>query len=35
MAQLDRVFAGEEEGYCYARYDNPSAAALEQALALG
>ena len=30
MAQLDRVFAGEEKGYCYARYDNPSAAALEE-----
>jgi cystathionine beta-lyase/cystathionine gamma-synthase len=29
MAQLDRVFADEEKGYCYARYDNPSAAALE------
>jgi cystathionine gamma-synthase/methionine-gamma-lyase len=30
MAQLDRVFAHEEKGYCYARYDNPSAAALEE-----
>src|ERR1039458_6967020 len=30
MAQLDRVFADEEKGYCYARYDNPSAAALEE-----
>ena len=29
MEQLDRVFAEEEKGYCYARYDNPSAAALE------
>jgi cystathionine gamma-synthase/methionine-gamma-lyase len=29
MEQLDRVFADEEKGYCYARYDNPSAAALE------
>jgi cystathionine beta-lyase/cystathionine gamma-synthase len=30
MAQLDRVFADEEKGYCYARYDNPSTAALEE-----
>ena len=30
MAQLDRVFADEEKGFCYARYDNPSAAALEE-----
>jgi cystathionine beta-lyase/cystathionine gamma-synthase len=30
MAQLDRVFAHEEKGYCYARYDNPSAGALEE-----
>jgi cystathionine gamma-synthase/methionine-gamma-lyase len=29
-AQLDRVFAQEEKGYCYARYDNPSAGALEE-----
>ena len=29
MEQLDRIFSQEEEGYCYARYDNPSAAALE------
>jgi cystathionine beta-lyase/cystathionine gamma-synthase len=33
MAQLDRIFGHEEEGYCYARYDNPSAAALEELLA--
>ncbi len=33
MEQLDRVFADEEKGYCYARYDNPSAAALETLLA--
>jgi cystathionine beta-lyase/cystathionine gamma-synthase len=32
MEQLDRVFAGEEPGYCYARFDNPSAAALEELL---
>jgi len=30
MEQLDRVFGGEEQGYCYARYDNPSTAALEE-----
>jgi cystathionine beta-lyase/cystathionine gamma-synthase len=30
MEQLDRVFGREEEGYSYARYDNPSNAALEQ-----
>ncbi len=33
MEQLDRVFAREEEGYCYARYDNPTNAALEELLA--
>src|SRR5688500_18596990 len=30
MAQLDRIFAREEEGYSYSRYDNPTNAALEQ-----
>ncbi len=30
MEQLDRVFGGQEQGYCYARYDNPSTAALEE-----
>jgi cystathionine beta-lyase/cystathionine gamma-synthase len=30
MEELDRVFAREEPGYCYARYDNPSNAALEE-----
>jgi cystathionine gamma-synthase/methionine-gamma-lyase len=30
MEQLDRIFGHEEEGPCYARYDNPSAAALEE-----
>jgi cystathionine gamma-synthase/methionine-gamma-lyase len=30
MAQLDRIFAGEDAGYCYSRYDNPSSAALEE-----
>src|SRR5438093_677054 len=32
MEQLDRVFAREEEGYCYSRYDNPSASALEEVM---
>ena len=29
MEQLDRIFGHEEQGFCYARYDSPSAAALE------
>jgi cystathionine beta-lyase/cystathionine gamma-synthase len=29
MEQLDRVFAGEEAGYCYSRYDNPTNNAFE------
>ncbi len=29
MQQLDRIFGREEPGYCYARYDNPTNAALE------
>jgi cystathionine gamma-synthase/methionine-gamma-lyase len=33
MEQLDRIFAQEETGPCYARYDNPSAAALEELVA--
>ena len=28
--QLDHIFAQEEQGYCYSRYDNPSTAALEE-----
>ena len=32
-AQLDRVLGGEEEGYCYSRYDNPTNAALEELMA--
>ena len=28
--ELDRVFGNEQAGYCYARYDNPTAAALEE-----
>ena len=30
MEQLDRVFGQQEKGYSYARYENPSSAALEQ-----
>ena len=30
MEQLDRVFGQEEKGYCYTRYDNPNASALEE-----
>jgi cystathionine gamma-synthase/methionine-gamma-lyase len=30
MEQLDRIFGQEAQGPCYARYDNPSAAALEE-----
>ncbi|HME10000.1 MAG TPA: PLP-dependent aspartate aminotransferase family protein [Bryobacteraceae bacterium] len=29
-AQLDRVLGKEEPGFCYARYDNPTNAALEE-----
>ncbi len=32
-ARLDRVLGHEEEGFCYARYQNPTRAALEQTLA--
>ena len=32
MEQLDRVFGQEEAGYCYACYDNPSNAALEEVI---
>ena len=32
MEQLDRIFGGEEQGYCYSRYDNPSAGAQEELL---
>jgi cystathionine beta-lyase/cystathionine gamma-synthase len=31
--ELDRVFGMEQAGYCYARYDNPTAAALEELVA--
>jgi cystathionine beta-lyase/cystathionine gamma-synthase len=30
MEELDRVFSHEDSGYCYARYDNPTNAALEE-----
>lgn len=33
MDQLDRIFAREDDGYCYARYDNPTTGALEALLA--
>jgi cystathionine gamma-synthase/methionine-gamma-lyase len=33
VEELDRIFAREADGFCYARYDNPSSAALEELLA--
>jgi cystathionine beta-lyase/cystathionine gamma-synthase len=33
MDQLDRVFGLEEKGFSYSRYDNPTAAALEELVA--
>jgi cystathionine beta-lyase/cystathionine gamma-synthase len=33
MDQLDRVFGQEEKGFSYARYENPSTAALEELVA--
>ncbi len=32
VAELDAVFAGEQTGYVYARYGNPTVTALEEAL---
>lgn len=32
-AQLDRIFALEEDGYCYSRYGNPTTMALEELVA--
>ena len=32
-AELDRVIGGEEAGFSYARYDNPTSAALEELVA--
>lgn len=33
VEELDRIFGHEAEGFCYARYDNPTNAALEELLA--
>jgi cystathionine beta-lyase/cystathionine gamma-synthase len=33
MEELDRIFGEEQEGYCYARYDNPTNAGLEELVA--
>ncbi len=30
MEELDRIFARDQAGYCYARYGNPTTAALEE-----
>ena len=30
MESLDRIFGQEDPGYCYSRYDNPTAGALEE-----
>ncbi len=32
-AKLDKVLGNEEEGFCYARYDNPTSSALEELVA--
>jgi len=32
IAELDAVFAGQQEGYVYARYGNPTVTALEEAI---
>ncbi|HEX8144405.1 MAG TPA: PLP-dependent aspartate aminotransferase family protein [Pyrinomonadaceae bacterium] len=32
MAEVDRVFSGETQGYVYTRYGNPTVAALEEAI---
>ncbi len=32
MAEIDKVFAGEQPGYVYTRHGNPTLAALEQAI---
>ena len=34
MAEVDRVFAGEDAGYVYTRYGNPTTGALEEAIRL-
>ena len=33
MEELDRIFAQEQTGFCYSRYDNPTNAALEELVA--
>ncbi len=33
IEELDRIFAREQPGYCYSRYENPTAAALEELVA--
>lgn len=33
MHDLDAIFAGEQEGFVYSRYGNPTVAALEEAVA--
>jgi cystathionine gamma-synthase/methionine-gamma-lyase len=30
MEKLDRIFAQEDSGYCYSRYENPTSSALEE-----
>src|SRR5215212_1657896 len=32
MAEVDRVFSGEDAGYVYTRYGNPTTAALEESV---
>src|ERR1700733_11221779 len=32
MAEVDRVFAGEQQGYVYTRYGTPTLAALEESV---
>jgi cystathionine gamma-synthase/methionine-gamma-lyase len=32
MAEMDRVFSGEKQGFVYTRYGNPTTAALEEAV---
>jgi cystathionine gamma-synthase/methionine-gamma-lyase len=32
MAEIDRVFSGEKQGFIYTRYGNPTTAALEEAV---
>jgi len=33
MSELDAIFAGEQEGFVYTRYGNPTVTALEEAVA--